>query len=158
MLIVILVFGIVVTLSGLILSFSGIVSCIKKIKRDKQFIHAEGEVIGYNVRKAKIKYNFLITIASANEYSPVIRFTTETGKTIESADLPFTLKIAPIFKEYDQYYTTGERISIKYDPDDPQRIFYKPRTAQFIREAIYKILAGALISFIGYFIMKIYFD
>lgn len=158
MLTAILVFGIVVTLSGLILSFSGIVGCVKKIRRDKQFIPAEGEIIRYNVRKVKVKYNFLITIASANEYSPVIRFTTETGDTVESDDLPFTLKMSPIFKEYDQYYNTGERISIKYDPEDPQRIFYKPRKAQFIREAIYKILAGALISFIGYFIMKIYFD
>lgn len=158
MLIAILVFGIAVTLSGLILSFSGIVSCVRKIRRDRQFLPAEGEVISYNVRKAKVKYNFFITIASVNEYSPVIRFTTETGETVESADLPFTLKISPVFKEYDQCYNTGERISIKYDPEDPQRIFYKPRKAQFIREAIYKILAGALISFIGYFIMKIYFD
>lgn len=146
---IVIISGIITVALGLIVITVGWLQGIKRIKKDKTFLPADGEIIGFSERTAKIKYNFFFTVAKATEYSPIFRYRTEDGKTIESACLPFTLKISPSYKEYEMYYKTGERTEIKYDPNCPETHFYKPRTGQFIREACYKTFFGLLLIGLG---------
>lgn len=143
------IIGAVIALSGIAIAVFGCIRCRNNIKRDSAWLPADGEIIGFADRTVKVKYRFVITVAKTMEYSPIIRYRTESGETVESACLPYTLKLSPSYKEYEKLYHSGERIAIKYDPEHPEMHFYKSRTGQYIREAFYKIFAGLIILGIG---------
>lgn len=148
-------FGSLFFIFGILVAVFGCIQSRKKIKSDLCYIQTDGEIIGFNERVSKIKYNFIITLVKCKEYTPIIRYTTEKGQVIESADLPYTLKISPDYKEYYEYYRSGEKISIKYNPESPEKYFYKSRNWQYISEAFYKIIIGLLLSGIGFAIFMI---
>ncbi|MDE5946621.1 MAG: DUF3592 domain-containing protein [Oscillospiraceae bacterium] len=143
------IFGSLFFILGIFIAVYGCIQSRKKIKGDLRYIQTDGEIIGFDERISKIKYKSIITVVKCKEYTPIIRYTTEKGQVIESADLPYTLKISPDYKEYYEYYRSGERITIKYNPEFPEKYFYKSRKFQYIREAFYKIIIGFLISGIG---------
>lgn len=136
------------------IAIGGCIQCQKKINKDKNFISVDAEIIGFNERTAKIKYNLFLTIYKTKEYSPIFRYKTINGETIESTEAPFILKISPIYKDYDYLYKTGEKTEISYNPDSPQEFIFKSRKNQHIRSAIYKIIVAFIIGALGALIIS----
>ncbi|MBQ6170619.1 MAG: hypothetical protein IJK30_11760 [Ruminococcus sp.] len=143
--------AVIIIAIGAALIIAGIVRSRRCIDNDGSFISAVGQITGFRKRLdiSLIHFIPIITI----KYSPVLRYITADGREMISSSLPFVPKFSKIFKEYYHLYETNTPMEIKYSPEAPRLHYYKSRKGFFVREAVYKAVAGAVIIAMGAFMI-----
>lgn len=141
-----LIAGIVCIAAGIALFITGIVQCRRRITSENGYIPADAEVIAIEERLTFVTIKGIPV--PAKEYSPVLRYRTESGEETVSK-LPAMAGVSPELKDYRYAHENGTYIAVHYDPDKPDRCYYGSKKAFRIREAVYKFIAGALLGAIG---------
>lgn len=88
----------------------------------------------------------------SREYRPVIRFFTADGREIRTF-MPYAMKISDECRELFQMYESHTDITIKYNPKNPDEIYYNSKKGFRIREVIYKFFAAAVLVILGVFMI-----
>lgn len=145
--------GIVVIVLGAALALAGIIQCAERMKKEDTFLPADAEILSMEYRKKRITWNF-IPIIAVKEFRPVIGFNTAEGRYVEAV-LPYSLKISGECSELFRMYESRTPIIIKYDPADPTSIRYHSKRSFFVREALYKFTAAAVLVLLGAFMIWI---
>lgn len=142
--------GGIIVLLGILLIAVGIRQGRKRISDEENFIPAEAEIIDMQSKISIVTVNHIPIIAK--EYRPVIRFITDNGQEIHAV-MPYSLKISDECRELFQMYESHTAVTIRYNPKKPDEIYYRSKKGFRIREVAYKILAAAVLIFLGAFMI-----
>lgn len=150
-----LISGIISALLGLALIIVGIRQCRKRISKEDGFISAEAEVVHMDYRLSVVSFDWLPI--AAKEYRPIIRYLTDGGQWVQS-ELPYTLKISPEYRDYKKSHENGAPLTVRYDPEHPEKCYYGSKRGFRIREVIYKFIAAVPLILIGYALIWSHFN
>lgn len=128
----------------------GVFQSRKRIADEDNYIPAEAEIIDMDSKISIVLVNMIPIIS--REYRPVIRFFTADGREIRTF-MPYTMKISDECRELFQMYETHTDITIKYNPKNPDEIYYNSKKGFRIREVIYKFFAAAVLVILGVFMI-----
>lgn len=142
--------GGIVVLAGIILAVIGIFQSKKRISDEDNYISAEAEIIEMDSKLSVVVINLIPIIA--REYRPIIHFFTADGREIRTS-MPYAMKMSDECREFFQMYESHTAVTIRYNPENPNQIYYHSKKGFRIREVIYKFFAAAVLVMLGIFMI-----
>ncbi len=142
--------GGIIILFGIALVIIGVFQCRKRISYEDGFIPSEAEIITMDSKISIVIINLIPIIAK--EYRPIIHFFTQEGKEIRTS-MPYTIKMSDECREFFQMYESHTAITVRYNPEKPNEIYYHSKKNFRIREVVYKFFTAAVLVFLGSFMI-----